>query len=761
MAIIYYPRSKKLLERTTDNGGYQQVILDVYPNTIVMFDSSSHAITDVGTLAATASWAINSVNGASGTNIGTGSTYPITASWAVNTVNGGSGTTLSTGSSYPITSSWATNVTNVPTPTLSTGSLYQITSSWALYALSGQTGSGYTNIIDLVKQGANGNGSTDNTTVFTTAATNGGTYLLPYGIYMTDKFSTSKALTIIGIPDASTGALPEIKLRTIVTGNDSFITSTGNRLEFRNIKFNGNGLTNTLAYVIYCDDIAHITLDNVEISSWRSKYQCIGVRVQNPTIDTNFVANRLKVYDLYVSGTQGPTFGSAYGIWIHSYQRTDPINFSAGFGNKYIIQNSHFEKIYATADKIGGNNCGVARGIEDMGGGQFLIQGNYFTNIESCTSASIPVFHDADCISLASNSESYHNVSILNNTFYKVSKRAVKSQMDNPESHVLIDGFTWSGGHNWSTTVTASYSVISPYGGHVIIRNGTCSGSGLMMEFSDVGGEIRSILIDKVKCNVGKLYEGQTVIVDHSTTATTFGFMSAFTDWHNDMTVTIANCDLTTAGRFFSLKCGATLNIVNSNLTSLDKRANLFSLSGTPSADVNPMKINIINSTIAGYTNLIRSTIAGGQYDINLVGSKFVNLYGKKIESLTRTGNIATCSTYLPHELNHGDTVRVSGSAQSEYNGTFKVTGSSSTVFGYPVSGTPTTPATFDWDGWIRNTTGSYLPVGSILSKAIQTATATGCTTYHFDSLGFFSNQPEYKKETGTHKIGGVGTATW
>lgn len=67
MAIIYYPRKKTLVERTTDNGAYSQVVLDVYPNTVIMFDSSSHAITDVGTLAATASWAMNVVNGGSST----------------------------------------------------------------------------------------------------------------------------------------------------------------------------------------------------------------------------------------------------------------------------------------------------------------------------------------------------------------------------------------------------------------------------------------------------------------------------------------------------------------------------------------------------------------------------------------------------------------------------------------------------------------------------------------------------------------------
>lgn len=60
----------------------------------------------IGLMVGTASYALNSPGGG-GTNLVTGSTYPITASYALIALNGGGGTNLVTGSTYPITSSWS------------------------------------------------------------------------------------------------------------------------------------------------------------------------------------------------------------------------------------------------------------------------------------------------------------------------------------------------------------------------------------------------------------------------------------------------------------------------------------------------------------------------------------------------------------------------------------------------------------------------------------------------------------------------------
>ena len=81
----------------------------------------------IGYMYGTASYALNAGSGGGGTNLITGSTYPITASYALN-----GGTKLYTGSIYPITSSYALNGGTK----LYTGSLYPITSSWSRYAIT-------------------------------------------------------------------------------------------------------------------------------------------------------------------------------------------------------------------------------------------------------------------------------------------------------------------------------------------------------------------------------------------------------------------------------------------------------------------------------------------------------------------------------------------------------------------------------------------------------------------------------------------------
>lgn len=64
------------------------------------------------------------------------------------------------------------------------------------------------------------------------------------------------------------------------------------------------------------------------------------------------------------------------------------------------------------------------------------------------------------------------------------------------------------------------------------------------------------------------------------------------------------------------------------------------------------------------------------------------------VSSITRSGAVATMTIGSAHGLSTGDWVRVQGTTQTEYNGVFEITVTSSTVFTYAVSGTPATPAT-------------------------------------------------------------------
>lgn len=64
------------------------------------------------------------------------------------------------------------------------------------------------------------------------------------------------------------------------------------------------------------------------------------------------------------------------------------------------------------------------------------------------------------------------------------------------------------------------------------------------------------------------------------------------------------------------------------------------------------------------------------------------------VTSITRSGSTATLTASAAHGLSSGETVVVSGATQTEYNGTFVITVTSTTVFTYTVAGTPATPAT-------------------------------------------------------------------
>lgn len=78
----------------------------------------------------------------------------------------------------------------------------------------------------------------------------------------------------------------------------------------------------------------------------------------------------------------------------------------------------------------------------------------------------------------------------------------------------------------------------------------------------------------------------------------------------------------------------------------------------------------------------------------DLLDAVLVDGYGSgTASSVTRSGDIATV-TLTAHGFNTGDYVEVSGAVQTAYNGKVKVTVSSSSVFTYTVTGTPTTPAT-------------------------------------------------------------------
>lgn len=100
------------------------------------------------------------------------------------------------------------------------------------------------------------------------------------------------------------------------------------------------------------------------------------------------------------------------------------------------------------------------------------------------------------------------------------------------------------------------------------------------------------------------------------------------------------------------------------------------------------------------------------------------------VTSITRSGATATLTSTAAHGYSTGDYVTVSGAAQSEYNGIFQITVTSTVVFTYTVSGTPVTPAT----GTILLTSGgatsySYKITAYNATGETEASSATSITT--------------------------------
>jgi uncharacterized phiE125 gp8 family phage protein len=64
------------------------------------------------------------------------------------------------------------------------------------------------------------------------------------------------------------------------------------------------------------------------------------------------------------------------------------------------------------------------------------------------------------------------------------------------------------------------------------------------------------------------------------------------------------------------------------------------------------------------------------------------------VSGITRSGEVATATTSAAHGFSSGDRITIAGSDQADYNGTFLIAVSSTTVFTYTVLNSPTSPAT-------------------------------------------------------------------
>ncbi len=89
----------------------------------------------------------------------------------------------------------------------------------------------------------------------------------------------------------------------------------------------------------------------------------------------------------------------------------------------------------------------------------------------------------------------------------------------------------------------------------------------------------------------------------------------------------------------------------------------------------------VLSGTVGSLTDLLYACLVTG---FNLV----------TLDSLTRDGTTVTGTLSTGHGFASGQTVRIAGANEPDYNGDFVVTVLSATQFTYEITGTPTTPAT-------------------------------------------------------------------
>ena len=154
-AVVYYPSNTTTYTRITSGSNLTEMYIGTYPDSIFVFTGSGLPYTSSATVVS-ASWASSSLSAswAPGSQAGSSvssswassslsASWSNTSSWAINAINGG--TQLITGSTYPITASsavtasWAVTASNSITSSHSAHSAFATSASWASSSLSAST----------------------------------------------------------------------------------------------------------------------------------------------------------------------------------------------------------------------------------------------------------------------------------------------------------------------------------------------------------------------------------------------------------------------------------------------------------------------------------------------------------------------------------------------------------------------------------------------------------------------------------------------
>jgi hypothetical protein len=159
------------------------------------------------------------------------------------------------------------------------------------------------------------------------------------------------------------------------------------------------------------------------------------------------------------------------------------------------------------------------------------------------------------------------------------------------------------------------------------------------------------------------------------------------------------------------------------------------------------MNVNGINQLLPQGTVIYSSTLAEATLSLYEYspGTVFYCPYALTTTSVTRTDFDATATTALPHNLKDGDVVTITNITQGEYNGTFVISGVTSTTFKYRISSnTVVTPATGTGQLYNRFYVSSIIPGSSPIAYKLTDVTQDYSVEWGRNTISF-----QYKHNSG------------
>lgn len=555
--------------------------------------------------------------------------------------------------------------------------------------------------------GAFGDGTFNNTTVFASAFAAGGTYYLGPGTYLMDAQTTSRDITIIGIPSA-TGVFPTIKPRIAITYRDAFWYCSGN-MRLENLRFDGNSLTHAMLGVIYNYDCERSKFENVQVVNWTianndptvsspsRRYYAIGVigntqnyrlaEFINTTITninlttTNNFLRGIRVYGQY--NPSGP-------VTKETWEQRPLTRISGGM---IAYLKGGVEVVALVGESANGETAG-ANAIDIGRNGSLIIENMVLGECYTTTAGGGRNIGATDTIYVGGDDAQITQTLIENCVIFSYDRRAIKVQNSSYDSTTIIRNVRVQphDGSRYTTDLAGSYGTFTVYGGTTLIENCVVAGGKVVyvMDYGNSGQDadiqgpvtVNNLLVDlgqyspymysrlaATGAQSGPLEQNvflfQGVTGGHGNTGRLNIMNSRVVDWRGALArlggnVTFQSCALK-----------------NSSL-------GLFQVT---QADT---RLTVSDCDLVTDTGVFYLTAGGGKSYYHLTGNHIENRNAILVSTITRSGTTATATTPVAHGRTTGNVVRIQGATPAQYNGNgYTITVTGPTTFTYTMASDP------------------------------------------------------------------------